>query len=367
MLLLIAAWFWPATVVFQYRNDLSGLVSLLLTDGLFGIGLMGVITTVVCVFVFADSFDNMGDISGILTAVGFAVDVLFLVSGIFVNQLGAIFTWFQTNGLRLNLIYLAALFLIVLFNVMAGQAKRSGKPSANLMGSALAENQAPAGVRKSNQIQLTAWVLLPPSVVVAMFTGVPGLGECSLKPLPYSEWAWGAQVALIGFLLVLAKFLVLQGFIRCDWAQVWSALALVGNMAALGFGYLVLKAALMSLTSLTYLLIFPVEFGLYLYSYLFLLYCVIDLLSFGAYSAALKERREWKAEQARRGSGADESAAYEKKLDGRERVLNAFLGRGPLTDEQAYLMNEMDTKEYVDSELLRQKAIDRHNRKHNKE
>ena len=69
----------------------------------------------------------------------------------------------------------------------------------------------------------------------------------------------------------------------------------------------------------------------------------------------------------RSGSGSSqeelEQRAYEKGLDDRERLLNTFLGRGPLTDEQAYLTGEMDTKEYIDSGLLRQKEIEKHNRK----
>lgn len=359
MVIMIAAWLWPVVEIIQNRSDLS-----VLPADMLGVGFLGVVTTLICAYIFSDSIKGDGVI-GVLTVVGFAADVLFMVAGIFVSHPGVVSTWFRTNGLRLNLIYLASIFLIVFFNLMARRAEKSGR-HVNLMGSALKENQATAGTRRNNQVNLIAWVLFPPTIVAALFPGFSGVVDPALQPLPYSEWAGGAQVALIGFALILVKFLLLNGLICRDWAEVWSALALVGNSTAVGAGYVLLRVLLMSqLPFLMGLAVIFVEGVLLLYSYLFILYCVFDLLSFGSYSAALKERREQNAQRARSGPSKKEleREAYERKLDNRERVLNAALGRGPLTDEQAYLMNEMDTKEYVDSELLRRQAIDQHDRK----
>lgn len=101
--------------------------------------------------------------------------------------------------------------------------------------------------------------------------------------------------------------------------------------------------------------------GLPLFAYLFLLYAAVDFLAPGALHEALEEQGDLERWQTLHTDYAAEKERriQEEKLDARERAFNAAAGRGPFTDQEAFIQGKESADEYAASDFLRVEKLNK--------
>lgn len=371
--IFIAAWFWPVITIVTMMKDGTPMEEM--ASSLFETGFMGclivMIYMTVSIFSDGDSWEELfypDSGWGHLARIGCVVDVICLFAGVHISYHGVIQSWVKDNGLQLNLSYILIILFVVFLNWKANRVRKKEK-----IGTDTSEEAFLPFIE--DEKSFVAFLLFVPTLVLYVFNGMPDGGRYNmLAPIPLAEWQWANKLSLAALILTLVKYVIIQGFLKKQYANIWKNFALFANIGVVAFLVVLMQRGLHIVLdggfSLAIFLIVStgIETLFQLYSYLFILYCVIDFFAPGTIreiriAAEIREMENFR----KNGMKKMAREEYEKELDEKERKLNERLGLGPYTNEEIHMRRTGESiaeyNEYAMNSFLREQKLEKYDKK----